>query len=117
MNKTKMQKKITELIEIKTEIGRMTDRMELKPEGTIDNIMTKTFDTYLQTLEDLIAPKTGWLAWFVWDNDCGNNGLHVAFDGCRRKIKTVKDLADIITENSAMKVSRQYFINDRTISS
>ncbi len=70
-----------------------------------DGINSPLFDAintcisaYVQAIADNIGDNGEWLAWHVWENNCGANALLATTPSCRRgrRIKTALDLAKII---------------------
>lgn len=49
-------------------------------------------DRYGALIEAIIGRRTGLLEWFIWENDCGKNGIEAGQEGDVRPIKTVDDL-------------------------
>lgn len=51
------------------------------------------FDRYKdQVGESVNGDASDWLSWFIFDNECGANGLKVVINGVSREIKTMDDL-------------------------
>jgi hypothetical protein len=48
-------------------------------------------DRYGALIEAIIGKQTGILEWYIWENDCGRNGIESGPGS--RPIKTVEDLA------------------------
>jgi hypothetical protein len=47
-------------------------------------------DRYGALIEAIIGRRSGLLEWYVWENDCGKNGIEAGPDN--RPIKTIDDL-------------------------
>lgn len=52
--------------------------------------------TYIKLLADCSGDKAGWVKWFVWDNDMGENKLEAGYDGEMKPICNYDDLFDLI---------------------
>lgn len=65
-------------------------------DGPLFQAIWRAFDTMLRQ-----ADPDGWIAWFIWDNSCGEKGCAArAVAGKRlRKVKTCADLAQVIAES------------------
>ena len=55
-------------------------------------------ETGIEAASIFMGDKSGWLSWHIYDNDYGKNHLEAGYDGKRNKIRTVKDLLELIEE-------------------
>ncbi len=57
----------------------------------------KPMQLLLDCVSELLNDEDDAINWFVWDNDCGKNGLqHSLPNGDLRKILTIHDLLDVL---------------------
>jgi hypothetical protein len=69
--------------------GTMADSPAINPSWC-------AFDGYVNAVGMIIGDKSGWLPWFIWDNECGAKGMFAGKTGKMRKVETVKQLIKII---------------------
>ena len=64
-------------------------------DGPLHEAIWRSFDTMLGH-----ADVGGWIAWYLWDNDCGKKRFEARANGHRppRKISTSRHLARLIVE-------------------
>jgi hypothetical protein len=65
----------------------------LVEEGALYKAMWKAFEALLDVID-----KDGWIQWFIYDNDCGANGYFAVGGKGKRKITTLKQLADLLVK-------------------
>jgi hypothetical protein len=91
--------KIRMLTIVKSEIDSTFDKMVeltgMSLDSELGQLIYTPFNMYMRTL-DAISNNSQWLAWFVWDNDCGSKGLAAGINGDINPIKTVDDLFELI---------------------
>ena len=61
-------------------------------DSPLQNPVWQMFDAYTATLGTLVGDQGDWLAWFIYENGCGEKSLEVSIRKKRRKIRTIKDL-------------------------
>lgn len=92
--------------EIVAEVSAVDDALEeltgRAPEGRLTTAMWSVIGAYGQTLETLLIgnAESGWLEWFLWENDMGNRG-HVASVGPKsedRPIDSLEAFADLLMD-------------------
>ncbi len=73
------------------------------PESEIVATLYATHDAYTKLLAETIGCDDEWLDWYLWDNDAGAKGLEAKAAGWKRmrKIKTLEDLAAIVSADAA----------------
>jgi hypothetical protein len=59
----------------------------------------KNFDTYTDTLAQLIGDQGDWMTWFYSENAMGAKGLEAGYDKRDQPIKTLAHLAALILES------------------
>lgn len=67
-------------------------------ESELGRATFEIFDTYTDTLADLIGAHREDLHWFLYDNECGAKQIKAGAVGKMRKIKNIKDLIKLIEE-------------------
>jgi hypothetical protein len=66
---------------------------ELSPESRLGTEIFAWIDPYVELLNRYVGCDQTWIPWYIWDNDCGKNGL-MASDGSR-KLKSISTTADL----------------------
>ena len=100
-----MKKKSLTKEQYKEQVDKIVDHYR-KVDGMIDQLKAlgvmdyngKFFDaiwTMFDTLLDEIDPD-GWIAWYIFDNECGKKEHMAHYDGKSKPIKNTKDLAKIL---------------------
>ena len=74
----------------------LNKELGLIPESPFFNLVDDIFCFALDRVVDIIGDKGEWVDWFMWENDCGRNGLEAGEDGKMKKIKTVEQLVNLI---------------------
>lgn len=71
----------------------------LTPESKLATQLYSTLEVYTQTLGRLLGDQSNWLAWYMWDNNCGERGLEVTSPKWKKplKVKTVRNLLRVLT--------------------
>jgi hypothetical protein len=65
----------------------------LVEEGALYKAMWNAFDALLDVIDE-----DGWIQWFIYDNDCGANGYFAVGGKSKRKITTLKQLAELLVK-------------------
>ena len=90
-----LERTVKTLIESKAVRERMTEFFGMGPEiGPVSMIM-RLEDEIVSIAEGLLGEGwSGWLYWFVYDNECGGKGFDVVVGHGKEKVavKTVDDL-------------------------
>lgn len=104
--KDKLIKKLDSIISSYKELDEACDKAIeigcLEPEGKLWNSIWGAFETMLDQIDYEIDPSSGgWIAWYIWDNECGSKGLSVKFENKKngKPIRTSEDLAKVILKN------------------
>lgn len=91
---------IKEFIGLKAVVDDAYDQMRaltgMSPESPLGRVIYQTLDAYLQTLQRLIDPDNDWLDWFVWENDCGKQGLSAGYGDKMTPINSLDDLIELM---------------------
>lgn len=72
------------------------DLLGCAPEAPLFANLYAIRDGYMDQVAAAIGDTTGWLSWFVYDNDHGRRGLEAGIDGDMRPIKTAADLLWVV---------------------
>ena len=64
------------------------------PNGPLCEAMSKAWDNLLSRVD-----VDGWIAWFIYENDCGKKKLKAGPESGYRTIKTTRHLAVLIVES------------------
>lgn len=58
-----------------------------------------------QMFQDMLnlTDKSGWIEWYIYDNDCGKRKMKAGYDGSLRVIDTPKKLVKLIEEGEKRK--------------
>ena len=54
------------------------------------------FSDYMKLVADRIGDSSDGISWFVWENDCGKEGLEADVNGEMKIIKTASDYIDFV---------------------
>jgi len=99
------KEKIEEFIRLYKESGGIIDELrriiDIAPESKLSESVYRLAEGYLEVLAESIGDKSGWLSWFIYDNDMGKNEYQAGYDNKFRKIKSVDDLLLIMDEHDA----------------
>ncbi|MGB1304036.1 hypothetical protein [Pseudoalteromonas marina] len=95
-----VESRIKKLVIIKNEIDESFDSLADVTGATVDSPLGEaiysSLSLHLKTLSELIGDDFEWLAWFVWENDCGASGLEAGETGNLKPVRTAKDLTKLI---------------------
>jgi hypothetical protein len=71
-------------------------------DGPLYDAVWTTWDSYTDTLSQLIGDNENWLTWYVQENRMGANGLEAAPAGGKPvRVRTLHQLARLIAEGQA----------------
>jgi len=102
MNKKDKKRIIESVVEQHKEVESLYDDMEkilgIIPEGRFSTTMFCLFDKHLDFAAELLGDEEEWLAWYIWDNNCGADKGLVKVNGKEKRIKNIDDLISIMPE-------------------
>lgn len=108
MNKLTREEKIdliNQLIKHKREIDifhKKFDELFGVSPGFVGNgestykVFDNLFNDFISMVADLIGETKYGIEWFVWENDCGRNGMEAGLDGKEIKIETAEDYLNLV---------------------
>jgi hypothetical protein len=95
MKKEQLRKKIDSIVTHYQKVNMACDQLSslgvMDYHGTFFDSIWSMFDELL----DQIDPH-GWIAWYIFDNECGNKGLLARYNGKEKNIKNTEDLAKVM---------------------
>ena len=56
----------------------------------------RCFDRYKEAVSEIVGDKSDWIGWYIYDNDCGKNGLEAGHEDNMKSIETIDDLLELI---------------------
>ena len=94
---THWENKINEIVEDYQALTAACNAAEkagcLDPNGPLFTALWNVFGNLLRR-----ADYDGWVNWHIYDNDCGKKAREVIIDGTPRKIRTPRQLAELIVD-------------------
>lgn len=91
------QRKIDECVRVYKELDALYETMKplgiIHIEGSIFMTIFNGFDAMLDLID-----SNGWVAWYIYDNDCGDNGHEIKIKGKKTKIRTSHQMAKVIVD-------------------
>ena len=91
---------ITELCQRKKDIDKDYENINklfgIIPESPFFQTSYLTFDFALRIIVEMVRDKNEWIDWYIYENKCGEKELEAGKKGKMKKIKTVKQLVDLI---------------------
>ena len=91
---------LNELVSAKHALDEQWDALRallgMTPESPFSEAAWKPFELLVDAVTELLGGSSA-VAWFVWENDCGANGMeHSLPDGSMRAVCAVDDLLDVL---------------------
>jgi hypothetical protein len=71
----------------------------LDPNGRLYSVTWRIFETMLDRVD-----SNGWIAWYIYDNQCGERAMKAGSTGKTKPIKTPLDLAKLIVKGEVDEV-------------
>lgn len=102
MTKKDVESKLEKCITHYKKISEIFDNFEkfvgVSMESPLFLAVFNTFELYVDELKVSINDPFDWINWYIYDNECGKNEHEAKASNWKKakKIKNVKDLADII---------------------
>ncbi len=95
------KQKIEKLIKIKRDLEVYYDQIEEIFGGDsytgVGNLTWQMFDLLVDSYSREMGDEDKWIAWFIFDDNCGENGLSYAPKGKKKKkVDNVDDLVKLI---------------------
>ena len=53
---------------------------------------------YIKAIAELAGDKDQWIYWYIYENDFGRKEMEAGFDGKMKRIKSTRDLLNLIEE-------------------
>ena len=60
------------------------------------NSAWQAFDKLVDTVANLVGDESNWIAWFIWENGCGDKGLVAGYGNKLHRITNVRELVKLI---------------------
>ena len=89
------KRKIDECVKVYKSLDELYESMKfigiMHIEGSIFQTIFHSFETMLDLVD-----YNGWIAWHIYDNDCGDSERDAKIKGKKTKIRTSQQLAKVI---------------------
>jgi len=105
MSKNELKKIITEFLVKYEELNQIfkyaNNVMGMSTESHFGDAVYAIVQSHIDLIERLAGCKTGWLSWYIYENNCGSKGLEAGYleDGYYEElsqIDTVDKLVDLM---------------------
>lgn len=95
---------IQDLLDLKREIDKLLDDLYKvigrNPEGSLQDLIYKLFNSLVDKTSKEIGDKWEWLDWFIWVNDMGENAFEAGYGEDTKPIRTIEDLIGFLEDNN-----------------
>lgn len=91
--------RIQTIIDAIDQMRAVAEAIGARPESPMIEAFDKVALIAVEATEREITGKdTGWIGWFIWENDCGKRKMEAGYDGKMKPIETIDDLIDLMLE-------------------
>lgn len=101
MEKDKIENHIKKIVSLYRDNNKLEEQIEkifYSPFGAMYDVIWDTFTAALESTSELVGDNSGWISWFIYDNECGSKGLEAGYDRKMKPIKTIKQLCGLIAD-------------------
>ena len=95
-NKELLQELVTIYKTLDESFDKLNDLMGVNYASPLAASVWNLLDITINLLTDKINDNSTWLAWYIFENDCGDKALEAGIDDNTKKIKTIDDLLWVI---------------------
>lgn len=71
---------------------------QLYPSSHVIPESSSLIENYIRLLQKYINDDNDWIPYFVWECDCGKNSSEVEIGNKKIRLKTIKDLYNVISQ-------------------
>lgn len=81
---------------LSAEFDRLGDLID--PNSTLYEAVWRTFDVMVNAMSVAIGDKNEWLAWYIFENDCGRKGYSAGYGNDLKPVTSILGLLEIIED-------------------
>jgi hypothetical protein len=96
MTKEQFATKIEEIRRFSKEIDILNTHLQAIAPGAVCEFGGFFLDDYIRVLLELVGDDSGWISWYVFDNEFGKRKLEAGYDGNVVKITSIDMLWKLI---------------------